>query len=78
VILGISDEGEGKVRPFITDRKVSYPVLLDKGRKVNDLFRVESIPKSFLYDRQGKLVAQAIDMRTRSQFLEMLAQAGLK
>jgi hypothetical protein len=41
-------------------------------------FQVNGIPKSFLYDREGKLVAQSIDMRTRHQFEEMLAQAGLK
>ncbi len=44
-------------------------MLLDPGRKVNDLFQVEGIPKSFLYDRSGKFVAEAIDMRTRNQFL---------
>ena len=37
----------------------------------------EGIPKRFVYDRSGKMVAQSIDMRTRTQFLEMLAQAGL-
>jgi peroxiredoxin len=78
VILAISDEDAGKVRPFITEQKVTYPVLLDPGRKVNDLFQIEGIPKTFVYDRKGKLVAQSIDMRTRRQFLEMLAQAGLK
>jgi peroxiredoxin len=78
VILAISDEEDGKVRPFIAEHKFSYPVLLDQGRKVNDLFRVEGIPKSFLFDRNGKMVAEAIDMRTRGQFLEMLGQAGLK
>jgi peroxiredoxin len=78
VILAISDEESDKVEPFITEHKFSYPILLDPGRKVNDLFEVEGIPKSFLYDRSGHLVAQAIDMRTRRQFLEMLAQAGLK
>jgi hypothetical protein len=31
-----------------------------------------------VYDREGKLVAQAIDMRTRQQFLEMLSHAGLE
>jgi len=41
-------------------------------------FAVDGIPKSFVYDRDGKLVAQAIDMRTQKQFLEMLANAGLK
>jgi peroxiredoxin len=78
VVLAISDEEATKVSPFIEQRKISYPVLLDPGRKVNDLFQVEGIPKSFVYDRSGKMVAQSIDMRTRNQFLEMLAQAGLQ
>jgi peroxiredoxin len=78
VVLAISDEDTAKVSPFIAERKISYPVLLDPGRKVNDAFIVEGIPKSFVYDRDGKMVAQSIDMRTRNQFLQMLAQAGLK
>jgi peroxiredoxin len=78
VILAISDEDAAKVKPFIAERKISYPVLLDPGRMVNELFQIQGIPKTFVYDRSGKLVAQSIDMRTRRQFLEMLAQAGLK
>ena len=78
VILGISDEKAAKVKPFIRERKVTFPVLLDPGRKVNGVFVVEGIPKSFVYDRDGKLVAQSIDMRTRGQFLEMLGKAGMK
>ncbi len=78
VVLAISDEEAAKVSPFISEHKISYPVLLDPGRKVNEAFIVEGIPKSFVYDRSGKLVAQSIDMRTRSQFVQMLAQAGLQ
>src|SRR5580700_1487025 len=78
VILAISDEDESKVKPFIAEQKITYPILLDPGRKVNELFEIEGIPKTFVYDRNGKLVAQSIDMRTRKQFLEMLAQAGLQ
>lgn len=77
VILAISDEEASKVKPFIEEHKFSYPILLDPGRKVNEAFRVFGIPKSFLYDRNGGLVAQAIDMRTQRQFLEMLGNAGL-
>jgi peroxiredoxin len=77
VILAISDEEAGKVRPFIAQQKVTYPILLDPERRVNELFQIEGIPKTFVYDRNGKLVAQSIDMRTRRQFLEMLALAGL-
>lgn len=78
VVLGISDQEAAEVEPFIRERKVSFPVLLDPGRKVNEMFVVEGIPKSFVYDREGKLVAQSIDMRTRKQFLEMLGKAGLE
>ena len=78
VVLAISDEESAKVSPFIAEHKVSYPVLLDPGRKVNDTFVVEGMPKSFVYDRSGKMVAQSIDMRTRNQFMGMLAQAGLQ
>jgi peroxiredoxin len=78
VILAISDEEADKVKPFIAERNIGYPILLDPGRKVNELFQVQGIPKSFVYDREGKLVAQSIDMRTQRQFLEMLGQAGLR
>jgi peroxiredoxin len=78
VVLAISDEDAAKVSPFLAERDIMYPVLLDPGRKVNEQFQIEGIPKSFVYDRSGKLVAQSIDMRTQRQFLEMLAQAGLQ
>ena len=78
VVLAISDEDLAKVQPFVTEHNLTSPVLLDAGGKVGKEFAVEGIPKSFVYDRDGKLVAQAIDMRTQQQFLAMLAQAGLK
>lgn len=78
VILAISDEEAAKVVPFVRGQGVTYPVLLDPGRKVNNLFQIEGIPRSFVYDRNGKLVAESMDMRTRKQFLEMLARAGVE
>jgi peroxiredoxin len=77
VVLAISDESDTKVKPFIEQFHYTYPILLDPDRKVHESFGVEGIPKSFVYDREGNLVAQSIDMRTKRQFLEMLAQAGL-
>ena len=78
VVLGISDDEPDKVRAFVQQQGVTYPVLLDGGSKVNHLFQVDGIPKTFVYDREGKIVAQSIDMRTRGQFLEMLGRAGVK
>ncbi len=78
VILGISDDDPEKVREFVQKQGTTYPVLLDPGSKVNELLHINGIPKTFVYDRDGKIVAQSIDMRTRNQFLEMLAAAGVK
>ncbi len=78
VVLAISDEQKSKVEPFMHERGVPFPVLLDPRREVNNMFVVEGIPKSFVYDRDGHLVSQSIDMRTQKQFLEMLAKAGLQ
>ena len=77
-VLAISDEDEATVRSFLKDHPVSYPILLDPGRRVTQLYRVEGIPKTYIYGRDGKLVTESIDMRTRSQFLNMLAQAGIR
>jgi peroxiredoxin len=77
-ILAISDEEPSKVTPFVAERKLTYPILLDPGSKIHERFQVDGIPKSYVYDRGGKLVAEAMDMRTRKQFLAMLARAGLQ
>ncbi len=78
VILGVSDDEPKKVRAFVQQQGITYLVILDPRSKTNKSFHVEGIPKTFVYDREGKIVAQSIDMRTQKQFLEMLAEAGLK
>lgn len=52
-------------------------VLLDDGGKVGKMFHVDSQPRSFVFDRDGKLVAESIDMCTQRQFFAMLAAGGL-
>lgn len=77
VILSITDEEPFKVSSFISPTGYHPPVLLDTGGKVAKQFHIDGIPKSFVFDREGKLVAVAIDQRTQRQFLQMLATAGL-
>ena len=78
VILGISDEDVAKVEPFVRQHAISYPILLDSQKIANEAFEFQGIPKSFVFDRSGKLVAEAMDMRTQAQFLAMLRSAGLQ
>jgi thiol-disulfide isomerase/thioredoxin len=77
VILSITDEDMFKVGTFINQANYHPPVLLDSERKVAKMYHVDGIPKSFVYDRDGKLVDESIDELTQKQFLMMLAKAGL-
>jgi peroxiredoxin len=78
VILSLTDENPFKVNSFLTSRGTYHPpVLLDDGGKVAKQFHVDSLPRTFVFDREGKLVAESIDMRTQHQFLLMMAKAGL-
>lgn len=67
-----------RVPTFVGNMNYHPPVLLDPGAKVAAKFHVDgAIPKSFVINRDGKLVAEAIDMRTQRQFLNMIALAGI-
>jgi len=78
VVLALTDEDMAKVDALFGGHLPAFPVLLDTGHKVGAEFHVDGLPRTFVFDRQGKLAAQSMDMRTQRQFLGMLAQAGLK
>lgn len=78
VVLAISAEERAVVAKFIAEKGYSFPVLLDSDGKASADFDVDGLPKSFLFDRQGRLVGEAIDRRSESQFRSMLKAAGLE
>jgi peroxiredoxin len=77
-VIAVSDEDRATVEQFLAKNSYSFTVALDPGRQVNKAFGVDSIPESFIFNREGRLAAQAIDMRTESQFMELLKLAGLE
>jgi peroxiredoxin len=77
IILSITDEDPFKVNSFISPMGYHPPVLTDPAGTVHKLFHVNGIPKSFVFDREGKMVAESIDECTQHQFLQMLAKGGL-
>jgi len=77
VVLAITDEKADKAKQFVDEHRLSYPVLLDSEMKAHGQYAIDGLPRSFMYDRDGKLVAQAMNMRTKKQFLDMLELAGL-
>jgi thiol-disulfide isomerase/thioredoxin len=78
VVLSISDEEQTKVAPFIASSGYRPTVLLDPGDTVHKKFHIEGIPKTYLFDRNGKLLGETIDQSTERQFLELLAKADLR
>ena len=79
IMLSITDEPSNSVVQFIQHTRNNYspPILIDAGGKVAKLFHLDGLPRAFVFDREGKLVAQSIDMRTQAQFFDMLAKGGL-
>ena len=77
VVLSITDEDLFKVGSFLAPAKYSPEVLMDPGGKVHQQFHITGIPNTFLFGRDGKLLAVAIDQRTRRQFLAMLSKTDL-
>jgi peroxiredoxin len=78
VILSITSENPFNVNKFFTNNAAYHPpVLLDDNGKVGKEFHIDGVPRSFVFDREGKLVAQSIDMCDQHQLYVMLAKAGL-
>jgi peroxiredoxin len=78
VVLSITNEESSKVSSFVSKTSYHAPVLLDSESQAAKRFHVENLPRSFVFNRKGKLVALAVDQRSRRQFIQMLAAAGLR
>ncbi len=77
VILSISDEDAAKVNSFISKNDYHPPVLIDADDAVHKRFHVEGIPKTFIFDRDGRLAGETIDQCTGKQFLALLSKTDL-
>ena len=78
VILAVSDGERKDVDKFLATKNYTFPILLDRERKAFETFDVTGVPKTFVFDRRGHLVAQAIDKCSGPQFRSMLKAAGLE
>ncbi|HVN92217.1 MAG TPA: TlpA disulfide reductase family protein [Terracidiphilus sp.] len=78
VVLSITDETPLTVVPFLTGKSYHPPILIDDGGKVHKEFHIVGIPKTYVFDRDGKLVGETIDQSTQKQFFALLGKAGLK
>ena len=77
IILTISGDQPADLRKYRTAEKVSFPLLFDPDDEVKKQFRVVGIPKTFLYDREGRLAGQTLDRPDMYGWIELLRVGGL-
>jgi peroxiredoxin len=78
VVLAVDDdEAITEVSAFTHELDLTFPVLLDPGAMVNDLYRVRGLPTSFVVDREGVIRQLHIGLMTEEQLDGYLAKVGL-
>ena len=76
VLLALSGDQPADLRKYLAEQNLSFPLLLDPDDKVKKQFLVAGIPKTFLYDREGHLIAQTLDRPNTSGWIALLNLAG--
>jgi peroxiredoxin len=55
-LVAITDEQKDEVEPFMQSHEMTFPVLLDPRKRVNNAYQVIAIPTTFFLDRNGIIV----------------------
>ena len=66
------------VQAYADMLKLNFPIVLDPGSIVDDLYRIRGYPTSFFVGRDGVIVREHIGAMTEVQLSGYLAQLGLK
>jgi peroxiredoxin len=51
-----ADEAWGKVKPFVLDHKLNYPVLMGDATLITS-YKMGAVPATYLIDKQGRIAA---------------------
>lgn len=71
--LTSTEKNPGKVKEFVKDRNVTFPVLLDQDGYIGDQYQAITIPTSYLIDSQGivrKKIVGPMDKAMVEQLIE--------
>jgi len=70
VVLGVAmdDEGWEVVKPYITSKKVNYRVVMGDDSMANLYGGVESLPTTFVLDRDGRIARTHVGLVSKSEY----------
>ena len=80
VVLGVNfeDVSELKVKKFLEDYMVSYPVLLSEADSHSDLGKITGLPTTFIISPDGNVVHKKTGMIDADYLEKIIAQQKLK
>ena len=57
-VIGVSldDTGVDSVKSFVTEHKMTYPIVIDPEGRIANIFQTSIIPTTVLIDKSGKIV----------------------
>lgn len=71
------DETELPVQAFIARNGLSFPVVIDEGAEIYQLYQVRGLPSSYLIDEQGVIRSIHIGVMTEAQIDGYLTELGI-
>ncbi len=72
------DESAEKVRAFADELGLDFPILLDPGGKIQELYRVRGYPSSYFVDTNGVIQFIHIGEMSNADLDNYLSQLGLQ
>jgi peroxiredoxin len=78
VVIGVAldEEGWKTVRPFLAERKITYPVVLG-NEQLSARYDASALPKTLLIDRKGRIAVSHVGLVDKAAF-EKQIQALLR
>jgi peroxiredoxin len=70
-VLGVSldEDGWDSVKPYIKQKKINYRVMVGTEQIAQQYGEVDSLPTTFLIDREGRVAAVHIGLVSKSDYL---------
>jgi peroxiredoxin len=75
-VIGVSmdDDGWTTVKPFVSDLRINYRILLGDDKVAQLYGGVGALPTSFLIDRSGRIAATYVGLESKSRYENDLEQ----
>lgn len=78
VILAVNiGEEPWRVKKFVYELGLSFEILMDEGNQVQDLYRVQAYPTTYLIDAAGVIRAQHVGLLSETQLEKYLERVDL-